>query len=78
MKKLRRYLGLIWMLLGPVIIFILVRSAVINISSGGTGDINKPVPWIIVIAIFTPVAVGLMIFGWYAWKGEFDVIADHS
>jgi hypothetical protein len=64
------------MLLGPVIIFVLIKSAVENISSGGTGDINKPVPWIIVIAIFTPIAIGLMIFGWYAWKGEFDHIED--
>jgi hypothetical protein len=62
------------MLIGPIVIFVLVRSAVINVSSGGTGDINKPIPWIIVIAIFTPIAVGLVIFGWYAWKGEFDNI----
>jgi hypothetical protein len=78
MKQLKRYLGILWMILGPAMIFILVGSAVSNISSGGTGDINKPVPWIIVIAIFTPIAVGLMIFGWYAWKGEFDTIEDHS
>jgi hypothetical protein len=62
------------MLLGPLIIFILIKSAVNNISAGGEGDINKPVPWIIVIAIFTPIAVGLMIFGWYAWNGEFDTL----
>jgi len=78
MKKIKRYLGLLWIILGPVIILILIRSAAVNITSGGTGDINKPVPWIIVIAIFTPIAIGLMIFGWYAWKGEFDVIEDHS
>jgi hypothetical protein len=78
MQLLKKYLGLVWMLLGPTIIFILIKSAVTNISSGGAGDINKPVPWIIVIAIFTPIAIGLMIFGWYAWKGEFDVIEDHS
>lgn len=74
MKQLKRYLGLVWMLIGPAVILVLVRSAVINISSGGAGDINKPIPWIIVIAIFTPIAVGLVIFGWYAWKGEFDNI----
>lgn len=74
MKLLKRYLGLVWILLGPLIIFVLIKSAVENISAGGSGDINKPVPWIIVIAIFTPIAVGLMIFGWYAWKGEFDTL----
>jgi fatty acid desaturase len=78
MKQLKRYLGILWMLLGPAIIIVLIMAAAANISSGGTGDINKPIPWIIVIAIFTPIAVGLSIFGWYAWKGEFDVIEDHS
>lgn len=72
MKQLKRFLGLIWMLVGPVIIFILIKSAIANIDVNGTSDINKPVPWIIIIAIFTPIAVGLMIFGWYAWKGEYD------
>ncbi|RZK46068.1 MAG: hypothetical protein EOO94_03385 [Pedobacter sp.] len=78
MKQLKRYLGIVWMLIGPAIIFVLIRSAVSNISSGGNGDINKPVPWIIVISIFTPIAIGLVIFGWYAWKGEFDEIGDRS
>jgi hypothetical protein len=74
MKLLKRYLGILWILLGPAIIFVLVKSAIENISAGGAGDINQPIPWIIVIAIFTPVAIGLMIFGWYALKGEFDVL----
>lgn len=78
MTLLKRYLGILWMLLGPIVIIVLITAAVFNISSGGTGDINKPIPWIIVITIFTPIAIGLSIFGWYAWKGEFDVIEDHS
>lgn len=72
MKQLKRYLGIVWMLLGPAAIFILFRSALIHIDAGGTADINKPLPWIIIISVFTPVAIGLMIFGWYAWKGEYD------
>jgi hypothetical protein len=72
MKHVKRYLGLLWMLIGPLIIFVLVKSAIDNISSTGTSDINRPVPWIIIIAIFTPIAIGLVIFGWYAWKGEYD------
>ena len=72
MNRIKRLLGLLWMLLGPVTVFVLVRSAVHNINAGGHGDINKPLPWIIIIAIFTPIAVGLVIFGWYAWKGEYD------
>ena len=72
MKHLRRFAGIIWMILGPITIFVLVRSAFINITATGNADINQPIPWIIIIAIFTPIAAGLTIFGWYVWKGEYD------
>jgi uncharacterized Tic20 family protein len=72
MNAVKRYLGLLWILLGPLIIGVLVSSAYINIDPAGKSDINKPIPWIIVIAIFTPIAIGFVIFGWYAWKGEYD------
>jgi hypothetical protein len=74
MQQLKRILGIIWMLLGPVIILILLWGAINNINTEGKEDINKPLPWIIIISIFTPVAIGLTVFGWYAWKGEFDKI----
>ncbi|MDQ3276834.1 MAG: hypothetical protein M3Q06_00815 [Bacteroidota bacterium] len=76
MNQLKRFLGLIWMVLGPIAIAILVWGAANNINPLGTGDINKPLPWIIIIAIFTPIAIGLTIFGWYAWKGEYDRVAE--
>ena len=65
------------MLLAPVIIFFLVKSAVHNIGNG-TKDINQPIPWIIIITIFTPIAIGLMIFGYYAMKGEYDKLPESS
>ena len=51
MNKIKRWLGIIWMLLGPATIFVLVTGAVKNIGAGGTGDIHKPLPWIIIIGI---------------------------
>ncbi len=71
MNTLKKLLGIIWMLGGPAIIFFLVRGAMENIDPAGTKDINNPVIWIIIIAIFTPIAIGLSIFGWYAWKDEY-------
>lgn len=72
MKQLKRSLGIVWMLIGPVFLFVLLFSAFTNISSAGQGDISNPVPWIIIITISIPIAAGLVIFGWYSWKGEFD------
>lgn len=60
------------MLAGPVAFILLVISAVKNINSANQGDISNPIPWIIIISIFCPIAIGLTIFGWYSWKGEYD------
>lgn len=78
MNALKKYLGIIWLLLAPMVIYFLVDRAVVHINSAGKKDINNPVIWIIIIGIFTPIAVGLMIFGWYALKGEFDHLPESS
>ncbi len=71
MNTIKKYSGIIWMLIAPVVIYFLVSGAVTNIGHGPK-DINKPIPWIIIITIFTPIAIGLMIFGYYALKGAYD------
>ena len=74
MNQLKRILGIFWLILGPVLFIVLVKSAVHNINANGKGDISKPLPWVIIISVFTPIVIGLMIFGWYAWKGEYDKV----
>ncbi len=78
MNQLKRILGIVWMLLAPVMIYFLVMGAIHNIDSAGKKDINNPVPWVIIIAIFTPIAFGLMIFGFYSLKGEYDRLPESS
>ena len=77
MNQLKKIMGVVWMLTAPAVIYILVSGAILNIGSG-TKDINKPVPWIIIITIFTPIAVGLFIFGYYAIKGEYSKLPGNS
>jgi len=72
MNTIRKGLGILWLLLGPVITYFLIAGAAHNIDPDGKKDINNPVIWIIIITIFLPIAVGLMIFGWYALKGEYS------
>jgi hypothetical protein len=71
MDKLKRALGIVWMVIGIASILLLIYSAATNINAA-KGDIGKPIPWIIIIAVFTPVSIGLVIFGWYALKGAYD------
>lgn len=78
MNTVKKYLGIIWLLLGPAVIFFLVYGAILNIDPEGKKDINNPVIWIIIISIFTPIAIGMMIFGWYALKNEYHHLPESS
>jgi hypothetical protein len=69
---LKRVMGIFLMVIAPVVLYILISSAFQNINLSGTKDINKPIPWIVIITVFTPISVGLFIFGYYALKGEYD------
>lgn len=78
MAAFKRYFGLILLIIAPFIIYELVNGAITHIDPAGKKDINNPIIWIIIIAIFTPIAIGLVIFGWYAFRGEFDELPTKS
>lgn len=78
MNAIKKMLGILWLILGPAVIIFLLSGAVANIDPAGKKDINNPVIWVIIIAIFTPISIGLMIFGWYAIKGEYDHLPESS
>lgn len=78
MNSFKRFFAIPILLLAPLVIYELVAGAIANIDSAGKKDINNPVIWIIIIAIFTPVAIGLVIFGWYAFRGEYDHLPEKS
>jgi hypothetical protein len=78
MNTIKRIAGLIWMAMGPLIIYGLVAAAIHFIDPLGKKDINNPVVWVIIIGIFTPITIGLMIFGWYALMGDYNKIPHSS
>lgn len=78
MNAFKSYFGLLLLLIAPFLIYELVAGAIANIDVAGKKDINNPVIWIIIISIFTPIAIGLMIFGWYAFRGEYDHMPQRS
>ena len=76
LNTFKRYLGIVWMVLGPALFISLLVAAIHFISSAAKGDVGNPVPWVIILVIFCPIAIGLSIFGWYCWKGEYDEARD--
>lgn len=73
MNLIKKYLGIVWILIAIAAIVLLAQAAIHNIKPNGESDINKPMPWIIVITIFTPIAIGLGLFGYYALKDEYKM-----
>ena len=71
MNAFKKYLGVVWMLLAVAAAYFIIHAAAVNIKAEGKLDINKPLPWIIIIIVFLPVTAGLFLFGYYALKGEY-------
>ena len=72
MNNLKRVLGLVWMLISPVAIFYLISTAYREIAKRPV--IETIVQWGVFIAVFIPIAFGLVIFGYYALKGEYNTL----
>ncbi|TAG98626.1 MAG: hypothetical protein EAZ17_09165 [Sphingobacteriales bacterium] len=76
MNAIKRYMGVVWMLLGPVAIFFLVNTALAEIAKKPV--IDTKIQWGVFVVVFIPIAIGLMIFGYYAFKGEYDHMPQRS
>mgnify|MGYP000865790593 CR=1 FL=1 len=72
MDSLKKTLGWLWLIAGPAFIIFLIKGAIDNIDLNGKKEINDPVIWIIILLIFLPIAMGFVVFGWYAIKGEYN------
>lgn len=62
--------------MGPVAIFYLIRTAAEEITKKPV--IDTKIQWIVFVVIFIPIAIGIMVFGWYALKGEYDHLPESS
>jgi hypothetical protein len=76
MNALKRYAGIIWMLLGPAMLAFLIRTAAQEIARNNNTD--TWVQWGVFIFIFIPIAIGLVLFGWFALRGEYDHLPESS
>ncbi len=76
MNTIKKTAGLLWILLAPLAIFFLVRTAAHEISA--KPGLDTKIQWLVFIIIFIPIAIGLAIFGYYAWKGEYNNVTDQT
>jgi predicted Na+-dependent transporter len=76
MNTIKRFLGIIWILLGPVAVYYLVKTAASEIAKKPV--IDTKIQWAVFIIVFLPIAFGMVIFGYYALKGEYDHLPGSS
>lgn len=58
------------MLLGPLAVCYLIKTAAVEIQA--KPGVDTWVQWIVFVVVFIPIAIGFTIFGYYAWKGEYE------
>ena len=70
MNQIKRILGFLWIITGPVAIYYLIKTGAAEIAKKPV--IDTKIQWGVFIVIFIPIAIGLVVFGYYAIKGEYD------
>ena len=72
MNNIKRALGILWILIGLVAgYYLIISQAIPFFTSDKSEDL---VPAIIYAFVLAPIiAGGLVVFGWFAIKGEYDV-----
>jgi len=70
MKALKKYLGIIWMAIGPLTIYYLVKMALSEIAAKPVMDTK--IQWGVFVLIFIPIAIGMVLFGYYVLTGEYE------
>lgn len=80
MKTIKKFLGLIWIILGPVAMVFMFLQAVekVGLTHTHIERTNTMLQWGIILFIFLPISIGLMIFGYYALKGEYEHLPENS
>ena len=76
MNTIKRFAGVLWILVGPLAIYYLVKTAINEVNKKPV--IDTRIQWAVFVIVFTPIAIGIMIFGYYAIKGEYDHLPGSS
>jgi purine-cytosine permease-like protein len=70
MNLIKRIAGVLWIVAGPFAIYYLATTAISEINKNPI--VSTKVQWIVFVGVFIPIAIGMIIFGYYALKGEYD------
>ena len=79
MDALKKFLGVVWMLLAPALVGFLFWQASDKIGKATEATkSNVTLQWTIILIIFIPICIGLLIFGYYSFKGYYHHLPESS
>ena len=76
MNELKKFAGIIWILLGPFALYYLIKTAASEIAKKPV--IDTKIQWAVFVVVFIPIAIGIVIFGYYALMGDYDHLPESS
>lgn len=71
MDAVRKIFGFIWML-GAIALAVLLPYFAFDRLLSTQASQEDYVFWIVIVTIFIPIIVGFILFGFYAFKGEYN------
>lgn len=69
MQQLKKFAGIIWMVLAVLSIYLMVQQATKEFAASPALDTR--IFWYTIIPVFLPIMAGLGLFGYYCVKGEY-------
>jgi phosphate starvation-inducible membrane PsiE len=79
MNQLKRYLGVLWMMLAPTLVAFMFWQATDKIGKAAAAEkSNVILQWVIILLVFIPICTGLLVFGYYCFKGDYDHLPESS
>jgi uncharacterized membrane protein len=79
MNAIKKFLGLVWMLLAPAAVSLLAWQAMDKIGKAAeAAKANVALQWVIILLVFIPICAGLFIFGYYSFKGYYEQLPQSS
>jgi uncharacterized membrane protein len=76
MNQVKKYLGVVWILIAVVAYSTLLITSIEQINQKPTVD--TIIQWSIFAFVFFPIAIGLIVFGWLAASGAYDHLPKSS
>jgi len=76
MNQVKRILGIVWIVIAPVAIYYLISTGMHEMEKKPV--IDTKIQWLVFIIVFIPIAIGLILFGVFALKGEYDHLPESS